>query len=154
MRAPDWYDAWCEEAFAAFQAKQKAMTETFRLGDWERYDYDANRGMLIFSQAGRPQVAAEIQVLGTTAADEWVWGWAHPQWPLQSIAAAMQVRDFGTANGIEELTTDLLKSDDLDGLGWMLCAIAARILDAPGAYRVPSEAGGLFLLIRSLKSVS
>src|SRR4051812_39579314 len=41
MKSPDWYDAWCEEAFDAFTAKQKRLSEAYGLASWERYDYDA-----------------------------------------------------------------------------------------------------------------
>ena len=111
MNAPEWYDAWCEDAFATFTGKQKLLTETYRLSSWDRYDYDAAAGTLTFS-------------------------------------------DAGVEHGIEELTTEFLASDDLDGMGWMLAAIAARILDAEGAYRAPSGTGGLYLVLQSIKFVS
>jgi hypothetical protein len=155
MRAPDWYDDWCEEAFAAFQAKQQRLMETYRLDSWERYDYDANARTLTFSNAGKPAVVADILVLGTTGEVDWLWSWANPSWPILSVSPLRPVYQFGDENGIEELTTDTLESDDLDGLGWMLAAIAARILDAEGAYRAPSpEGGAVFLILRSLKFVS
>ena len=154
MNAPEWYDAWCEDAFATFTGKQKLLTETYRLSSWDRYDYDAAAGTLTFSDAGVPRVVAEIQVLGTTSDADWLWGWANDRWPPASVAATERVRAFGAEHGIEELTTEFLASDDLDGMGWMLAAIAARILDAEGAYRAPSGTGGLYLVLQSIKFVS
>ncbi|OHB27699.1 MAG: hypothetical protein A2790_16885 [Phenylobacterium sp. RIFCSPHIGHO2_01_FULL_69_31] len=154
MKAPDWYDAWCEEAFATFTAKQKRMDETHRLAAWARYDYDAAACTLTFSDEAGPRVVADIQVVGTIGGQDWMWGWANGNWPAQSTEAMRQVRQFGLDNGIEELATDVLTSDDLPGLGWMLAAISARVLEAEGAYRAPSGAGAVYLLIRSLKSVS
>lgn len=155
MQAPDWYDDWCEAAFAAFQAKQQQITEAYRLGDWERYDYDANARTLTFSDAGVAKVKAEITVLGTTGETDFLWGWANPSWPMLSVAGLRPVHTFGIENGVEELTTDLLSGDDLDGLGWMLAAIAVRILDAKGAYRAPTpEGGAVFLILRSIEFVS
>ncbi|RAK65493.1 DUF6882 domain-containing protein [Phenylobacterium kunshanense] len=154
MKSPDWYDAWCEEAFAAFDAKQKRMDETYDLGSWLRYDYDTAAGTLTFSDAAGPRVIAEIQVAGSITAEDWLWGWANPQWPEASTDAMRRVRDFGAENGIEELTTELLVSDDLDRLGWMLTVIAARVLDAEGGYCAPSANGAIYFLIRSIKFVS
>jgi len=154
MQAPNWYDAWCEEAFAAFTAKQRHVAETFRLETWERYDYDANEGVLTFSDGHGPRVVCDIQVLGATADGEWRWGWAAIQWRQAMLQDVERVRAFGVENGVEELTTPQLRSDDLDGLGWMLAAIAARVVEAQGAYRVPAGAGGLYLILRSLKFVS
>jgi hypothetical protein len=100
MKAPDWYDAWCEEAFAAFTAKQKRMDEAHRLGSWTRYDYDANACTLTFSDDKGPRVVADIQVVGTTDAHDWLWGWANANLPPQSTEAMQQVRAFGVENGI------------------------------------------------------
>jgi hypothetical protein len=154
MNAPEWYDAWCEEAFATFTGKQNRLVDTYRLSSWERYDYDAAAGTLTFSDAGAARVVAEIQVLGTTSDADWLWGWANDHWPASSVAAMERVRAFGAEHGIEELTSEFLASDDLDGMGWMLAAIAARILDAEGAYRAPSETGALYLVLQSIKFVS
>jgi hypothetical protein len=154
MQAPEWYDAWCKEAFETFRIKQNALTETYRLASRERYDYDTAAGTLTFSDQGRPKVLADIQVIGTIGAEDWLWGWANANWPAVSTDGMRAVRDFGAQNGIEELTTEHLESDDLPGLGWMLAAIAARVLDAEGAYRAPSGDGAVYLLIRSIKSVS
>ena len=155
MRAPDWYGAWCEEAFDAFRAKQERLMDTYRLSSWERYDYDAKAGTLTFSDGGQARVIADMQVLGTTGAEDWLWGWANASWPPSSVEGLKPVHDFGVANGIEELTTEFLASDDLPGLGWMLAAIAARVLDAEGAYRAPTpEGGAVYLILRSLKFVS
>ena len=154
MQAPDWYEAWCDEAFDAFMAKQKQASETYRLGGWARYDYDTDAGVLTFSDDSGPRVIDDIQVLGTTAPSDWLWGWANAIWPPASVADAARVRDFGAEHGIEELTTESLVSDDLDALGWMLAAIATRVLDAEGAYRAPTQNGGLYLIMRTLRSVS
>jgi hypothetical protein len=154
MRAPDWYDSWCEEAFAAFTTKQKRLSETYGLATWQRYDYDTNAGTLAFSDENAPRVLADIQVVGTIGDQGWRWGWATGDWPAVSTQGMQAVRAFGAEHGIEELTTDDLASDDLPGLGWMLAAIAARVLDAEGAYSAPTEAGVVYLLIRSIKSVS
>jgi hypothetical protein len=154
MNAPDWYDDWCDEAFDAFMAKQKRTAETYRLESWDRYDYDAAACTLTFSDASGPRVVADIQVVGTIGDEDWMWGWANDNWPAQSTDVMRQVRDYGAANGIEELTSEFLASDDLPGLGWMLSAIAARVLEAEGAYSAPTQPGAVYLLIRSIKFVS
>ncbi|MBU1377334.1 MAG: hypothetical protein KKE02_13200 [Alphaproteobacteria bacterium] len=154
MIAPDWYDAWCEEAFAVFTAKQQQIAETYRLDSWVRYDYDAAAGVITFTDGMKPRVTAEIQVLGTTGESEFLWSWANAELPATAVEGAARVKAFGAESGIEELTTERLKGDDLTGLGWMLAAIATRVLDAEGAYRAPTATGAVFLVLRSLKFVS
>jgi hypothetical protein len=154
MKAPAWYDAWCEEAFAAFTAKQQQLSETYRLESWERYDYDTRAGTLTFSDAAGPRVLADIQVVGSIDDEDWFWGWANEVWPAPSVDGIRALQAFGAEHGVEELTTEYLESDDLDGLGWMLTAIAARVLEAEGGYRAPVQGGQVYFLIRSIKFVS
>jgi hypothetical protein len=154
MEAPDWYDGWCEDAFATFTAKQKQVAETYRLDSWLRYDYDAAAGTITFTDGVRPRVVADIQVLGTTGESEFLWSWANAELPASAVEGAAQVKAFGVENGIEELTTERLRSDDLTALGWMLAAIAVRILEAQGAYRAPTATGAVYLALTSLKFVS
>jgi hypothetical protein len=154
MEAPEWYGAWCDEAFDAFQAKQTRLNETYRLSSWARYDYDAAACTLTFSDENGPRVMGDIQVVGTIGESDWLWGWANDHLPAASTEAMQKVRDFGAEHGIEELTSESLVSDDLPGVGWMMAAISARVLEAEGAYRAPSGAGALYLLIRSIRFVS
>jgi len=155
MDAPDWYDAWCDEAFSAFTQKQREITEAYRLREWDRYHYDAASRSLTFFDADGPRVAADIQVVGTISDEDWLWGWANSHWPAPAVRDMWDVRRFGVENGVEELTTDILRSDDLPGAGWMFTAIAARVLDGRGGYSAPSpEGGAIYFLIRSIEFVS
>jgi len=142
MDAPLWYDQWFEDAFDQLRAKQAALGEAFGVGRWPHYDYDLAAGTLTFSDKGAPKVRAEVQVVGTTGSDDWLWSWANPHLPQGCSEAVAAVRAFGEEHAIGELTQALQESENLDGLGWGHTAVAVRLLDAPGAYRAPRDAGG------------
>jgi hypothetical protein len=157
MSDPDWYGDWRHEAVHILQAKNAALGEQFRIDDWPRYDYNLDHRQLIFSKNGEPRVIADIQVVGSTsaAAGNWLWSWGNSHWPLDCTEDAERVRDFGELHGISQLTEDYVESGDLNGLGWELTAIAARVCNAPGAYRPKrDEGGGLFLLYRAVHWVT
>lgn len=154
MDYPDWYPEWRHEAFHALQEKNAALSETYKLGSWPRYDHDLEAGTLIFSDQGVPKVVAEVQIVGTTStkAGDWLWAWGNNHWPESRIVDALAVRTFGEEHGIEELVHDYLSDEDLNVLGWEMTAVAARITNALGAYRPKrDEGGGLFLLYRSIR---
>jgi len=132
--------------------KNEHLSMEFNIGKWERYDYDVDRGTIIFSHEGRPRVSGDIQVVGTTATNpgNWLWAWANDWWPETVCEYAHAAKAFGEMNKISQLTTAYLSSDSLVELGWELSAVTARIVGAMGAYRVPSENGYLFLLYRKL----
>ena len=154
METPDWFETWAHEALHDLIAKQDRLKAEFRLSDWPRYDYDLAAGTLVFSDEAGPKVQAEIQVVGTTGAKDWLWGWANDSLPSDRVEDVRRVKAFGVEHEIEELRSDYVEDDDLNQLGWDLTAIAVRLLDVPGAYRAPSEAGALFLAIRSIGYLS
>ncbi|MBA2919031.1 hypothetical protein GON01_14105 [Sphingomonas sp. MAH-20] len=153
---PDWYAKWRHDAVHILQEQNARLKEQFRLNSWPRYDYDLAARQLTFSENGRAKVVADIQVVGTTSqnAGNWLWAWANSHWPADCIEEAQRARSFGEDHGIEELTSGYVEDDDLNGLGWELTAVTARICGAVGAYRPPrDEGGGLFLLYRDVRWV-
>ena len=59
-----------------------------------------------------------------------------------------KVRDFGEANGFEQLTSTFLEADEYTG--WNMTAVAAHVLDAPGTYRFPTDDGHCYLIFRKI----
>ena len=155
MHAPPWYAEWRHDAIHELAAKQDRLKETHRLGTWPRFDYDAQAGTLTFSDAGGPKVMADIQIVGSTGPSDWLWSWANAHWSDCCIQDMHRVREFGLEHRIEELTSEYLEDENLNSLGWEMTPVTARVLDAVGAYRPPSEnGGGLFLVYKTIKFVS
>lgn len=154
---PDWYPAWRDEAFEQLIAKNARLAKDFRLGSWSRYDYDLTAGKLLFSDRSGVKVVSEIQVAGSTSAKagNWLWAWANSIWPSEFITDAQSARSFGEKHGIGELTQDYVTDEDLNALGWELTSAAARICNACGAYRSPSDEGvGLYLILKNISWAS
>lgn len=153
MDHPDWYPSWRQGAFQLLQEKNARLKAEFRLGKWSRFDYDVDAGVLVFSDDRKPRVIAEIQIVGTTSFEtgNWLWAWANSHWPESCTTDARIVRDFGERHGVGELIRESVEDENLNALGWGLTAAAARIAEAPGAYRPPrDEGGGLYLLYKRI----
>jgi hypothetical protein len=151
MTEPDWYVEWRHTAIHELQAKNEALAAKFWINDWPRWDYDIDAGTLVFSDDTGPRVQAAIQVAGSTSANagNWLWAWANSQCPDAIVQGSLLAKRFGEEHGIDELVRDVVgdERDDLNGLGWSLTAVAAKVSDAVGAYRPPrSEGGGLYLM--------
>ncbi len=132
----------------------KKCDEDFHINSWPRWDYDLERGTLTFSQDKMPKVIASIQVVGTTSTTEgtWLWGWANENMPKTVTKAIEKVRVFGEAQNLAELTQSSCPDDEY--LGWAMTAIAARVLEAKGAYRCPGHDGFVYLLFSSIRFAS
>ena len=113
-----------------------------------------DRRELKFSDDTGVRLIAEIQIVGSTAAHDWLWSWANSHWTDELTVDACLTRDFGTANDIQELISASISDESLNDLGWELTAVAAKVTRAVGAYRpAQNTGGGLFLLIRSISAV-
>jgi hypothetical protein len=150
---PDWYGAWRHDAIHQLFDKNDKLEAEFRLGTWARYDYDLDAARLIFSNQGKPVVAATVQVVGTTAAN-WLWAWGNESFPELVTRDANAAKRFGEEHGIAELTSAYLEDGPPEHLGWELSAVTALITSAKGVYRAPSGGGYLFLALRELSFVS
>jgi hypothetical protein len=153
---PVWYQGWREDALEALMDKNSHLYEKFSLGNGDSWDVDLDAETLTFIDRGRPRVVATIQVVGDIAIMQktWLWAWANDAIPDSVTKAARATQQFGEKNGIDELTSSLLRGDSvaaLDTLGWAMTAVTARLTDALGGYRSPTGNNHVFLIYRDMR---
>lgn len=122
-----------------------------RYGHHDRFEWDDNCSTLIFLDDNLPTVRILCSVVGTTEGDSWQWSWANENIPRNEKVDMLRVREFGEANGYEQLTAPFLVADEYTG--WEMTAVAEHILDALGAYRLPSDKGFCYLAYRKIEVV-
>ena len=140
---PEDFEAYRHRAVHRLMDLNEECENRFRIGHWERWNYDLETAKLTFSDRGLPQVIAEIQVVGSTSKKSkmWLWSWANESLPSCATTRIQKVREFGSIQGVKRLTESTLPDDE--HLGWEMTAIAADIIGARRAYRCPSERGFL-----------
>ena len=145
------YRALLTRAHEELTAKQARLDSVYRLGSYERYDYDQTTGEIVFSDHGVPKIVADIQFVGSTStiSDTWLWAWDNPTVEPAMKAEVRRVRDFGREHGIRRLTNAKWAADEVDG--WEMTSISAQVLQAEGAYRAPHENGATFLLFKNVR---
>ncbi len=79
-------------------------------------------------------------------------GWANRNLSERETGDMEKVRHYGEVNGLEKLTTAFLEADEYTG--GEMTAVAAHVLDAPGAYSFPTEHGRCFLLYRRIEQLA
>ena len=130
----------------ALMEKNERVKEAY--GWQERWDEGSEPGTLIFSNAAGPIWQARYSTVGTTVGDCWEWAWANPHIPDAEKKDIEAVIAFGEKWGYEQLTEAFLKADDFTG--WTMSAVAAHILDAHCAYRLPTKSGFFYLVFREI----
>jgi hypothetical protein len=148
------YDQFVRESYEYLNSVQTAAQRDFALGSYERFDWDQGRGTLTFSDKGVPKVIAQVEFVGSisTRTKTWLWSWDNVT-ILPSVKEHIaEVRRFGELHGLRELTTAKWEATEEDG--WAITAVTARILQAKGAYRSPSNNGFTFVVFTSLEWAS
>ncbi len=141
----DRFQEFVHPLFHELMEKNHAFWELY--GRHERFDWDDEAVTLTFSDASLPTVRIDVAVVGSIEADSWQWSWANQNYNQRSKMGIDEVLKFGEANSFHQLTSPFLDADEYTG--WQLTAVAAHILNAPGAYRFPTERGFCYLLYRT-----
>jgi hypothetical protein len=120
-----------------------------KYGRHKRWDWDDSLSTLTFSDPKLPTVRVHCSVVGTTEGDSWQWSWANKNISPHEKANMEKVREFGEKQGYEKLTNPFLVADEYTG--WEMTAVTEHVLDAPGAYRFPTDNGFCYLAFRSVE---
>jgi hypothetical protein len=133
---------------------QGRLQQDYRLGSWPRYDWSQVTRQLIFSDGGRPKVAADMQFIGSFAVkpQTWLWAWSNDSIAAELREAVSAVRDYGEAHDLPHLTTPEWPAGEIDG--WEMTSIAAFLLQAKGAYRSPNERSHMFMIMTAVNWVT
>ena len=147
------YETFSHEATDYLKARIENAKAQFGIGSFPRYEYDLFRGEIWWSEVGNPKVRGRVTVVGTisTKSNTWLWSWANPHFSDAIVGDIDKVRALGEAEAITKLTEEKWEAEEVDG--WEMTAIAARLLEAEGAYRSPGENGFLFLLYDGLEQI-
>lgn len=147
------YETFSREATDYLKARIEHAKAQFGIGSFPRYEYDLFRGEIWWSDVGAPKVRGRVTIVGTTStkSNTWLWSWANPHFSDVILGDIDKVRALGEAEAITKLTEEKWEADEVDG--WEMTAIAARLLEAQGAYRSPGKNGFLFLLYDGLERI-
>jgi hypothetical protein len=132
------------------QQRQDALAREYRLADHERYDWNQDTGLLVFSNAGTAAVVAEFQFVGSlsTRTNTWLWSWANGS-DREGVRSRMrEVRAYGEEHRLLRLSCPYWSAVEEDG--WEMAAVAAFLLKAKGVYRSPHDHMLSFLLITEI----
>jgi hypothetical protein len=139
-------DAYIASSADEAQVANMLHNSTWRLGEETSWHLDQNSGQLLLNFADGSFALAPAQIIGSFhhAKSSFMWGWNHPSVLPALKHNAMVVKEFGKEQGAKELTKGSLVCSEMRA--WELTALAMRLNQAKGAYRVEVKPGvSLFL---------
>ena len=139
------------EAVAHLEKVQDETSARFRLGEYERYDYNQETGLLVFSHRGQAKVVADVQLVGTVSlrSSTFMWSWANRS-VLEGVRREVRrVRAFGEEHGYLKLACAHWSAEEPDG--WDMTAVTAYLLKARGGYRAPGDGLLTFMVMTDVR---
>ena len=129
---------------AYIKNQQAYCQERYKIGQYERWDYNQLTGKLIFSDKGVQKVIVDYEEVGSVSlkSNTWLWAWSNSSIEENVKKEIAKVRSYGIKRGFESLIHAKWSADIVDG--WDMTAISAYLLKAKGVYRVPSHDDKLF----------
>lgn len=133
--------------------KNEKLWERLSLDSYKRWDWDQDSAEMVFSNDGVRGVTAKIGFVGSLSktSDTWLWAWANFSLAESVRTSVIEVRDFGEKDDFLALTVPRWPANQEDG--WHMAAIAARILNAEGVYRTPTDSGYLWMVLHEVRKV-
>lgn len=144
------YSRFVSDCYAYLNDVQDRAKEEFRLGSYQRFHWNQERGTLVFSDVRIAKVVAAVQLVGSISkrSGTWLWSWDNSTVLPNMKDRIDEVREFGERHGLEELTTAKWSAKEEDG--WAMTAITAKLLKAKGAYRSPDDNGLSFFIFTNI----
>ena len=122
-----------ERALNDLQIKTSAHAGVWKLGDEERWDWDGDKGTLIFTFTDKI-VRTRAQLVGSyvNSRRSWLWAWANKTIPEDSKTDSKIVRNHMIQRRVTDFDHEELFVDEKDA--WAFTSLACYLANAEGAY--------------------
>lgn len=127
--------------------QQEICKSVYKLLEYQNWFYDQSTGELTFSDNGTIKLIIDYEEVGSLSfkSNTWLWAWGNQHLEEKIKAEIIKVREYGSRRNFEKLTDAQWTADENDG--WEMTAIAAYLLRAKGAYRIPLNDNKLYAFV-------
>lgn len=127
--------------------QQDSVKKKYKLSFYESWYYDQETGELTFSDSTIKKVIIDYEEVGSVSlvSNTWLWSWGN-SYILPKVKSEIPVvKEYGEKRKFDKLTNRKWTADQYDG--WEMASIAAYLMKAKGAYRIPSDNDSLFSFV-------
>jgi hypothetical protein len=144
-------EAYVDDSVDRLRILQAMLDDAYGLHHYDRYAWHQDSQTIVLSGDPPRKLVAKFQVVGSLSPERetWLWSWANATLEERTKDQICRVRAMGEARGWDPLTTPMWRGEEVDG--WEMTAVAARVLQAKGAYRTASEPGMLFMVLTDVR---
>jgi hypothetical protein len=148
---PAEFDAYVDSAVAALEAKQGELTRKYKLGSLSRFNVDLALCTIEFFDGDTLAVEATVTPVGSyvEAKRSWQWAWANVSLPEDVRAKSVRLKQLAKVTGMKGLASPTVEADQ--DVAWGFLAMACELLDAAGAYTVPTKTMRVYLALHDVR---
>lgn len=146
------FQLFLEDSYQYLILQQEICEELYHLSSYEYWHFSEDSDELSFSEGDFPALKTNCQAVGewNSRTGIWKWSWSSPDLADALKTQMKNVRLLGISNGLDCLTMENWEATEADC--WQMTAIAAKTIEASGAYRIPiSDDRYLFTLLTKLE---
>lgn len=139
-----------DQAMEELQLKTSAHDGAWHIGN-AKWEVDQDKGTIVFTSNNGIVATCDVQIIGTRNEDDgsWMWAWDHPSVPPELQKHAMRVREYGSENNFNWLTTQMIQCPE--DKAWQLTALACKLNGAQGAYRGPAGQTSVYMTFDNVR---
>lgn len=147
------FEHFIEKCYQELEQKQSYLTAEFKLGDYERFDVELNKGVIEFKENSVVKIICQITPIGSysTTNSTWMWAWGNPSIPDVLKQKSERIKQLSSITGQEIFNTRIFEADE--EMAWEIAAMACHHLKSIGCYRAPTGSLWVFLALDDVKSL-
>ena len=136
---PQDFEEYSDKCIDEMSSLQDDFMALYDIPSYEEWFYDHKLGAFHFkSDDGRNLYFKYVDVGSfSTNTNTWNWSWGNKSTPEHVKKSMSMVKAFGETNSFNLLTQRLIDGDEYTG--WAMTSISAKLLNAIGMYRAPSD---------------
>lgn len=144
------FETLSKKSYEYLTNQQQLIEEKYGLGKYEKWFYDQETGELTFSDGDTVKIKIKYEEVGSISkvSKTWLWSWANPHLEDAIKTDIHKVKKYGIKNKLKHLIKRKWFADEYDG--WEMTAISAYLMNAKGAYRVPTEKTFSFMIFKEV----
>lgn len=145
------FEAFVDGCYEELKAKQEALMEKYRLGEYDEFWFDQPSGTLQFKRGEGVELAFNVVPVGSWSgnSNSWMWAWANESVDEALKAASMKIQGLADHTGYAVFTNGSFPAEEL--MAHELTAMAVHHLSALGMYIAPAGNLKTFLALMDLK---
>lgn len=142
-----------QESMEKLRRDQDSFKAEFNIDSYDSWYYDQPSGVFELSKKDET-IFFEFQSIGTFSrkSKTWLWAWANKNTYPNVRTDSEKIREFGLKNKYDKLTKSTWDAEEEDG--WEMLAIASRLLNPLGVYRIDSEDIPMFIILTKQLTLS